>query len=360
VKAVHGQELEVEWLVPPAEIECGREAEYLSTAVGDDALTADLPATSALPAESHDRPSPHPSADEAIWQQRLAAANTLSGRFAEIRAAAPDIFASAATPPEDGAKAGQALSSIKGELAARREDMGKELRELEELSDAFARAALAASEGAGAEAPDNREAKKPRKAELLSEREALLERLRALDEELATLGGESSEVDEAAAAAASAASAADRRRRLVETIAASQDVDALLDTRLKQVEEWKTAAAPDIPSALAKTCLEAEMLRRRQFEELVGGLHLAVWGSDAGVSAKDPAWLTSVRGVINRAGGAIEHSWRETVQLAAETLGDSGPCGLRSEDMSRAAKRYKEMRGELQEFLTRLAKLEGH
>merc|ERR1711972_1142849 len=99
-------------------------------------------------------------------------------------------------------------------------------------------------------------------------------------------------------------------------------------------------------------------MRRRQLEELLAGLHAAIWGPHAAVLVKDEKRLASVHAIISRTCALVEHAWREMVQLAAEALGDGGPLGADSEDMTRAAKRYKEMRKELQDNLDRLAKLE--
>merc|ERR1711957_360371 len=68
--------------------------------------------------------------------------------------------------------------------------------------------------------------------------------------------------------------------------------------------------------------------------------------------------LGAMRGFTSRASKLVDLAWREMVQLAAETLGDDGSLRANSADMSRAAKRYREMRQECVKNMARLAKLE--
>merc|ERR1719181_2474286 len=72
---------------------------------------------------------------------------------------------------------------------------------------------------------------------------------------------------------------------------------------------------------------------------------------------RDSERLASIRQLHARAGGVVEHAWRESVQLAAEELG-GGVLGADSEGMSRAAEKYKKMRQQIQNNLDRLTKLE--
>merc|ERR1712039_132548 len=60
-----------------------------------------------------------------------------------------------------------------------------------------------------------------------------------------------------------------------------------------------------------------------------------------------------------KASKLVDLAWREMVQLAAETLGDDGSLKANSADMSRAAKRYREMRQECVKNAERLQKLEA-
>jgi len=107
---------------------------------------------------------------------------------------------------------------------------------------------------------------------------------------------------------------------------------------------------------VANACIEAEQLRGRQLEELLNGLHSAIYGEDAAFVVQDAMSVQSTKQVITTAMKLADQAWREAVQFAAETL--DGPLFVGCEDISRAAKRYKEFRLELKKVQERLAMLE--
>lgn len=152
----------------------------------------------------------------------------------------------------------------------------------------------------------------------------------------------------------------DRRRVLIQAATASREAEQLLGARTQQALEMVGGRANLIASwpAVADTCLRSEQMRGRQLEELLAGMHAAIYGEEAYDIARDPARLQGLRVFNSKASKLVDLAWREMVQLAAETLGDDGSLHANSADMSRAAKRYREMRQECVKNMERLQKLE--
>mmetsp|Transcript_148044 Transcript_148044/g.369037 ORF Transcript_148044/g.369037 Transcript_148044/m.369037 type:complete len:697 (+) Transcript_148044:106-2196(+) len=372
VKTVAEKEVEVEWSRPPDDVECGRESEYVFTALGDSTTSSTVPRAVVLP-ESPTRPAPA-TATEENWTQQLDAAEELSRGFHDLRAACIELAAPKAhkTKGDGAAAAERTLAATAASLEALRERAAGQLETLPEGGRASGSVAAAASSeevGHTGEGPKAEEEEPPssRVTELRREREQLIARVRAIDEELASLGQrvEDSEAPAGLARSTSGdkATTHDRRRFLVGARAASEEVEACLAARRQKVAGFEQAQSElgSQREAVASACLRNEVLRRRRLEEVLSGLHAAAWGPGADALVRDVDRLAAARGTISRAGGLVEHSWREMVQLAAETLGDGGPLiGANSEDMSRAAKRYKEMREQLGSDLDRLAKVESN
>jgi len=405
------EEWELEWLQPPEDVECGRDLEYLGTAIGGyETVWTRLPSTCLVPG-SRPRPSPSMSRDQATWPELLDTAESLSRSFVSLRTACADSV----TPSPDirmCAAAKQRLLATVQALAARREKL----------------AALAADAAVASRKPVIREAwckdevvpasssptsPAPSEATLLDAlaarvgrldeaRGQLLSRLASVEGDLAAAREELRSAQACSSADAPEPSAPSLSGLLAEAVEVSRKVEALLASREEKVEVLEaalssstpasapgpaasqaTAAAatagasptealaaasscpspPELPgreAVLRRACLESELLRRRQLEELLAGVHAAVWGPHGEALVRDAPRLAAVRGLIARTGSLVEQSWREMVQLAAETLGGDADAasGANSEDSSRAAKRYKEMRSELQANIERLAALE--
>merc|ERR1740121_1171584 len=156
--------------------------------------------------------------------------------------------------------------------------------------------------------------------------------------------------------------AVDHDELISAVVRATDEVEGLLRERMERVscsaDQSKRRGQYSDQDAIARACLQAEGLRRRQMEELVTGWQSLVWGPDVDALVRDADRLAVARKMQARAAKDAEHAWRETVQLAAEGLSDDGPIGEASEDLSRAAKRYKEIGCQLHANLDRLTSLE--
>jgi len=145
---------------------------------------------------------------------------------------------------------------------------------------------------------------------------------------------------------------------LVQATQLTQEIEEFVAKRLQTAESLDGAAAAtaSIRDAVAAACLEAERLRGRMLEELLSGLHAALYGEDAYELVQDNVTIGTVREIMTTARQLSDQAWKEAVQFAAETL--DGPLALGCADMSRSATRYKQMRPELKKNLDRLATLE--
>lgn len=200
-----------------------------------------------------------------------------------------------------------------------------------------------------------------RRDELETERRVLLEKLSAVDKELASVNatyeenlqqernitlGDDSERGQAES----------RHGLLSNVIAVSQVVEESLVARRKQLAAQNSKPQDGFESELPAACIKTEHARRRQLEELNAGFHAAIWSEEAASLGKQPAQVAVLRSYHARAQKIVDNAWKETVQLAAECMGDGGALEADSEDMSRAAKRYKEIRQDLEKNIERLAK----
>lgn len=144
--------------------------------------------------------------------------------------------------------------------------------------------------------------------------------------------------------------------------AASLEVEALLKARLQRVTRISTGMA-ELPNRLedaGAACLQLEQMRRSRFDEFLEGVKQKVWDSDAHSRlGGDATQIAAEREIIKRGIGLVDQAWREMVGLAAESLDDNNVMGANSEEMSTAAKHYKDMREELKSSMVRLSKLEA-
>jgi len=378
--STHGSDAKVDWLTPPSDVECGREAEYLVGALGDDTQSSMLPMASMVTI-AQERPHLNLKCGLDAWRQQLSTAEGHNRLFVDLRATceeslAPDAASSAA---EGGARARpdeaalqQAFTEIAGNvvslrlgLAQRREALGHAdlggvaaaALEPKSLQTSDEPVQSGPGDGSPQKALQARVAElKERRADLLAQLRAVEEELSQASAELARAGGGSSE------SGAAAGGGTERFRRLTESLAVASQVEGLLATRRQQASlvDRSKGNLKERSELLAKACLSSEVSRRRQLEELVQGLHAALWGPRGEDWAQEASKANEVRTLIGRTGNLVEQAWKEMVQLAAETLGDGGLVGARSEDLSRAAKRYKELRKELGANLERLNKLEAN
>jgi len=145
---------------------------------------------------------------------------------------------------------------------------------------------------------------------------------------------------------------------LLDALSMSCDVEKLVYTRLTSAHAL--AGSHDrlvgLRPNVAAACIEAEQLRGRHLEELLSGLHSAIYGEDVAFVLQDAASITNTKNIITSAMKLADQAWREAVQFAAETL--DGPLAKGCEDISRAARRYKEFRSELRKVQERLSMLE--
>mmetsp|Transcript_17589 Transcript_17589/g.30814 ORF Transcript_17589/g.30814 Transcript_17589/m.30814 type:complete len:608 (+) Transcript_17589:27-1850(+) len=312
-----GKLIEVTWLQPPEEVACGAEAEYLGAATGDQSTCSVLPPNAVVPLK--ERPAPAMAASEEDWLRAIENADALASNFRELRDfCAPKTAENISTADSVEARSRKALKSlvlIRSQVEAEKTSMNdEELQDLQEKQEKDA----------------------ARKAELLNRRRQLEAELQALDAELAELSKAS-------------AAGVHRPKLLSRCELAVMELEASLVARQERLSGLRAD-----PARLTAACLSSERGRRRQLEELMAGFHAAIWGPESSSLGKNAGLVAALRSSHARAERIVEQAWREAVQLAAEVLGDGD---ISSEDMSRAGKRYKEMRHELEQNLERLAKL---
>jgi len=366
--------VEVAWLRRGAMME-GHADEYLAS-TGCDELQFTTLEPSAVSTRSGDgeRPIAAEDAVEARWRGQLESAEERSVRVRKLRGASRALAAASLPAEQKGRSAAAAgeLTGLAERLAALRQDgeqqaetMVNTAAKCADAEKSFEEQLSVSSAGFEAELQAmqvEQDALQTRLAELEKERRELMARLEAVQEREQRVRASAARVSgqlrqELSSGEAASRKAAERRRLLVEAGANSRDVEAFLAARAEEVAVLVTAQErlETQGPAVEAACLVAERARARFLEELLAGWHAAVWGPGGDGLARDPGRLAALRLLHGRAGAVVEHAWRETVQLAAETLGG----GESSEEMSRSAARYREMRKELQANLDRLAKLEA-
>jgi len=407
----HGR-VEVGWLRKPVNVpvvSAGESPEYLNSAGGDDTAFMVL-SPSAIRAISEDRPQPvtaqgitsgdggGSNADgglrdkipsEEFWSQQVLDVQKVSREIVVLRelrtsieasvskkGAAGDATISVEAPPL--AKACESLAALRVESERQVEALKAQTAQCVDSEKSSQDQMQVSTGGFEAELDTMRSQLEDADkdiAKLASERDEIQERLRVANERLAIAATARGEIANAegrvrgnmtrvsqelkrqlATGEQQEQSLAARRRLLEATGAASQSVEELLACRAKALvtvideREKIRHAGPE----LAVACFASERARARKLEELLSGWHTLVWGPCAEQLAHDQARLVPLRTAHLKVGTFVEQAWKACVQLAAEEL-DSG----RSEDMSRSASRYKEMRQQLASNLDRLAKLEA-
>lgn len=377
VTSVRGSSVAVAWLRRGSE-KVGEEDEYLSSTGCDELLFTRLPHASVVTAK--DRPAQAVVEKADRWRQQLGRVEELSQRFRSLRNVCNKMAAQSAGPlPRDP------LQGLAEQLAALRSESEARMADLLGAAEARASAGggineqlTSSTEGFQVEIDSmhqEQQALQSRLKQLQAERQELVKKLQALDEEIAvaTSAYQASTQRERQVRASQkrvagelkrelsieeveARKVGDRQRLLMEATAASKDIEGLLESRTETAKA-RLAAWEQLGERQAKAqgvCLQSEKERARACEELLAGWHAAVWGPDAQDLSRDPEALTTLRQLHQRSSGSLQQAWKDTVQLAAECLGDDG-----SEELSRAAERYKAMLKEIKSNLDRMKVLEA-
>eukprot|EP00747_Dinoflagellata_sp_TGD_P213140 gnl/TRDRNA2_/TRDRNA2_86135_c0_seq2.p1 gnl/TRDRNA2_/TRDRNA2_86135_c0~~gnl/TRDRNA2_/TRDRNA2_86135_c0_seq2.p1 ORF type:complete len:616 (-),score=148.39 gnl/TRDRNA2_/TRDRNA2_86135_c0_seq2:85-1932(-) len=344
VTSTGDEEVEVQWQAPTEEAEPDsdeedkkKDSELLVVATGCTTESSRLPLTSVLSVDL-DRPTPFVTIGEDCWGQQLDAAEELSRNFRKLQGMCEELT----KPP----------ATVVGSEATEKA-LGSTARSLEALRTANSPKPAADTPKAADEASKEREALRARTAELECQRAELVAQLRAVDKELAEVKTAQRELNKRTGNTNSEYSE--------RTSAASVEVEAVLASRTQKaaaLAKGMTELGSRLP-AVAAACLASERLRRRFLEELLNGFHAAIWGPENEKLMRNPKRVAACREHITRAGQLVEQAWREMVQLAADTLDDKNALAASSEDISRAGKRYKKMRQELQKNLSQLSKAEA-
>lgn len=345
VKSVGADWMEVEWLRPPPDVECGRDVEYLICAVGDDSIVTKLGIGAVVP-DSQPRPALMANVGMEYWRQHLKALEVLNSSFHELKQVS-EVVVQNQQPKVDNV-ANQVLCEFEKSVSKLLEDVRQHGHS--DVAEVEADGKRVAGSTENGTAREEEHSLRNRVAELEQERVELLTKLKAVDDDL----------DAARNALRKETDPECQLRFISQVEVTSSDVIALLCSRKQDAASSGATdlTTPGDPMDVAGACLASERLRRRQLEELLAGLKAALWGPDAKDLVKD-GHAAEVRKIISRAGGHAEQAWKDMVQLAAEAFGDGGSLNANSEEMSRAATRYKEMRHELVNNLERLGKLEA-
>merc|ERR1719161_483729 len=106
---------------------------------------------------------------------------------------------------------------------------------------------------------------------------------------------------------------------------------------------------------LLKACQKRETARLAAIEELCAAWHGVIWGPSSKDFSKDPQKVEELRAALKVGASFVERAWRDSVQLAADSLGNNTD---EADDVSKAASetgaRYKELGTQLQGDLTRV------
>jgi len=142
--------------------------------------------------------------------------------------------------------------------------------------------------------------------------------------------------------------------------ALSVEVEKLVAKRVENVEVVKrdypeVAENREIVTSL---CIQAEETRRNHYEVVLAELEKSLWGAGAYYIQEDKQRLKELRALVGQSLGHLNQVGREMVTLAAECLANEDLLGIDSEEISKVATRYKEMRTDLQANLTRIGKME--
>eukprot|EP00928_Gymnodinium_smaydae_P047536 TRINITY_DN31730_c0_g1_i1.p1 TRINITY_DN31730_c0_g1~~TRINITY_DN31730_c0_g1_i1.p1 ORF type:complete len:667 (-),score=110.98 TRINITY_DN31730_c0_g1_i1:219-2171(-) len=315
--------LRVHWLHPPEDVECGMEEQYLGAATGETTTDTDLPA-GAVVKRRQARPGLAISANRSDWKGQLDAAEALSQSFRELRVACE----------HGGEHSKLKLENVEGSAVV------SKLTSLQKSIVAMRETSLPISPSSQVEALRDRIDR------ITKERAELIAKLQMLDEELIAIRTQ-------------AAKSGNTERLLsAEVSELSEEVEASIADRCQTAAATAGKRQVGTKTDLGTACLRAEQLRQRQLEELVAGMHALAWGSSSEALGHDS--VGEVSGQIARASAIAEQAWKETVQLAAATLDEGGVLGAPgcSEQLSRSATRYKELRKQLDACAARVSKLE--
>jgi len=371
-----GSRVDIAWLRRGSE-GVGEEDEYLSSTGSDELQFTRLTATAVTLAAN--RPERAGEGKEPRWLEQLGRAEECSRHFRNLRKVCNQLCQSS-TPRRDP------LEGMAQQLAAMRMESEARMTALSSAAEARATAGgglnqqlTSSSEGFQAEIASmqqEQQALEARLKELRKQREDLAHQLKVVDEQIdVALAAQRASAERERQVKASAQRVAgelqrelsieevearkvgDRQRLLLEAGAASRDIEELLATRAEATAARFAAhdyLAEQQPKA-AEMCLQSEKERGRALEELLAGWHTDVWGPEAKELAKDTQTVMKLKSLHARAAAVLHQAWKETVQLAAESLGDGSALGEASQDISRAAERYKELQKEVKSNVDRMA-----
>ncbi|CAE7501679.1 unnamed protein product [Symbiodinium sp. CCMP2592] len=371
-----GSRVDIAWLRRGSE-GVGKEDEYLCFTGSDELQFTRLTATAVTLAAN--RPERAGEGKVPRWLEQLGRAEECSRHFRNLRKVCNQLSQSS-TPRRDP------LEGMAQQLAAMRMESEARMTALSSAAEARATAGgglnqqlASSSEGFQAEIASmqqEQQALEARLKELRKQREDLANQLKVVDEQIdVALAAQLASAERERQVKASAQRVAgelqrelsieevearkvgDRQRLLLEAGAASRDIEELLATRAEATAARFAAhdyLAEQQPKA-AEMCLQSEKERGRALEELLAGWHTEVWGPEAKELAKDTQMVMKLKSLHARAAAVLHQAWKETVQLAAESLGDGSALGEASQDISRAAERYKELQKEVKSNVDRMA-----
>ncbi|CAJ1374362.1 unnamed protein product [Effrenium voratum] len=373
--------VEIAWLRRGSE-GTGQEDEYLSSTGCDELQFTRLPPASVSAAKER----PNPVVQEADrWQEQLSRVEDCGARFRTMRAVCQKLSSRSSEALREDPLQGLAdqLTALRKENEARISSLLNVAEERASVGGGINEQLACSTEGFQAEIDSMKQEQQvlqTRLDTLRKERQELAEKLQAMDEQILVVTAackEAAQRENQVRASAQRVSVelqrelsmeevearkvGDRQRLLMEATAASRDIEGLLATRAEAATA-RRAAQEELrqqPPKAAKACLQSEKDRGRALEELMAGWHSAIWGPKAKELAADPGALSALRALHARAGGQLQQAWKETVQLAAECLGDTSALGDASEDISKAAERYKEMLKEVKGNVERMKVLEA-
>lgn len=386
IKSVTGTGFEVIWLRPPAgTVDAAKE--YVMSAGHEDTCFTQVTAANVAPPGSG-RPEPVAMEGNSVdlWRKKVEVAENMSRRCREVHNLLMEqgkLSDAGATPlGAESLGLGKLLTQLK-EMRTERQARAESLvgltakcaeaeegcqKQLRNSSDTF-REEL--------EGLQKRQAESNNQIETLrKERAELKERLKALDAQLKELQETSAELsrnehrlmgnmencsqelcNRLSTEETRQTGLAEQRRVIVGILEAASKVEAGIEARAVAASTAcrERESISNTQIGLFKACQAREAARLAAIEELCACWHGVVWGPDSKSLQSNLQKLEELRGALKHGAGLVERAWRDSVQLAADSLGDNSDG---ADDVSKAASdtgaRYKELGTQLQGDLTRV------
>lgn len=150
---------------------------------------------------------------------------------------------------------------------------------------------------------------------------------------------------------------AEQRRVILGILQSAREVEAGIEARAvtaARVCSERESICYSQP-VLLKACQKRETARLAAIEELCAAWHGVIWGPSSKDFSKDPQKVEELRAALKVGASFVERAWRDSVQLAADSLGNNTD---EADDVSKAASdtgaRYKQLGTQLQGDLTRV------